>query len=326
MSYHPHHLSDILTFSKCEQLWEFTSHHRRNLQPQILPYPLFLGIAAHIYFEHLNRDPSLALEKYLNQELESSRYYVSTGYDVHNMFHSYDLLDRYMAWPSENFEVLYTEYPAMFSIYGFPFKTRFDRIIRERSSGVWYIEDLKTTSNIDKSMRNILYNDLQAHMLHYAFQENFKEEQFGGTIYTFLNSRPYKYAKILDNGMLSQDLSIWSYDLVYLEQAAHLHGVSQEEVKPFYKDILNMLRPNRNEFLQRMTFIPNKIRQENALRVITKQAARMRMLMNGVDALPTGMGIYGMCDSCPFFNPCYASREGRTPDLNDYKYREGYIR
>ena len=175
-------------------------------------------------------------------------------------------------------------------------------------------------------MRTILYNDLQAHMLHYAFQENFEVEKFGGTIYTFLNSKPYDYAKLLSNGMLSQDLSLWSHDFAYLEQAATHHGVSEEEVKPFYKDILNMLRPNRNEFLQRMKFIPNNIRQENALRVIAKQATRMKLLMNGVDALPTGMGIYGMCDGCPFFNPCYAAREAKTPDLSDYNYREGYIR
>ena len=321
-----HHLSDLDTFARCEQLWEFTSHHRLNLQPNILPYPLFLGIAAHYYYEYFRNDPIKAVLRYEQTQPGSVEAYGSQIEKLEKIFGTYRLLDPVTPFPSKCFEVVGTEYIVDFEIYGIPFQTRFDRVLQDWT-GQYFIEDLKTTSNIGSMQSKLMFHDLQRYMLQFAFRQKWPNRDFGGTIYTLLQSKPAETPKWLTSGLFSTDQSLHSNDLDFIRHAMEYHQVGRDEIKFIYKDFIKQLQHNRSEFLYRMLLPPvARANEEMMLRTIASKANRIEAVTKFRDMLPTGLHLYGQCANCPFFNPCLQRRQGNNPDLSSYPTREGYIR
>lgn len=322
-----HHLSDLMVFARCEKEWEYSSHWKQNRQPAIIPYPLFFGIAAHYYYEHMHEGWAAgkqAVMDYQDRNPASLAHHGPLEDIIDKIFWHVQMLSPKVS----EYEVITREEVCDFYIGSVPSQTRFDRIVRNKLSGVWYIEDLKTTKHPERLLTKLQFNDLQRHMLQYAFCQKYPDREFGGTIYTIVNSKPPDNLTPLKSGMLSKDLSIHASDLWFWHKAARYHKITKAEVYPFYKDVIDHLKGKRGEFLTRTLVRPDLPRQRNAIQTIDILAAKAHMFLEeyGVATLPTGLAVYGQCDNCPFFQPCFAERAGEKASLVDFPVREGYIR
>jgi len=218
---HEIHITDVKTFKSCRRRWDWSSHHRRNLEPLFTPIHFVVGKAVHFalatYYEtgELPLDVfTVYMDKYIGglkdvwpEEMAKLVESVNT---CKGMLENYVYWVRSTEQPDARWEVVATEQPLDdvelpgLEGSGLYYTGVLDQIIRDRETGELWIREFKTAGRDPNA--DWLELDDQNSMYAWAAQKMLGR-QVVGIQYRFLLKRFPTKPPRLKNGSLSKAIN-----------------------------------------------------------------------------------------------------------------------
>lgn len=326
------HNSDVATFKKCRQQWDFVSPLRSNLEPlrekPALPFGTAIHAALAAYYDpSTDRDPGPAWEAFVTS---IAGYWNSISLDhTDEEVIEYreaevlgtEMLKHYFGWaPQEDdFTVVWVEraftIPILDGKAVYSFKP--DGLVKDKKDNYWLLEH-KTAKYLPENTEYLMMDDQAGRYLWGCEQVlGFRPE---GVIYNFLRKKAPQVPRVLKDGFLSKDKRIDTTHAMALQGIKDWH---EGEVPAAYNEFLQHLLLKGNRF-----FLREKVRRnEHEIALIGKslEAEASDMLSDPyIYRTPNQFN----CGYCSFVGPCLARWEGaayQTMLEGNYRLRSGNV-
>lgn len=203
------------------------------------------------------------------------------------------------------------------------FAGRLDGLVRRKDTGQVYIREDKTTRAIPSRVR-LLANEYQPTAYSYAVRLMFPElaEKFSGVMYTLISKRVPKMPKVLQNGMLSQDVKDQSFEsFVRAIKVHHGEAATDDFMAAHYgATILALYRSGNsgNTFFERHVINRTDVAISQWQEYMTNFA--MNMLSEDLPTYPTP-GYH--CSYCFMSEPCI-SFQNHGQEITDMILQDNY--
>lgn len=332
--------SDMESFKKCRQAWDFASPLRRGLSPKVASRALQLGTVVHMLLEvYYSPTTNRAyMVDALNTRLRSIREeeiarITALGLDAGQEHEARQqltqvlgkaaaIMTHYRVWARENdaqwislaseqtFNIPVTlPTGEVVSVLG-----TFDTVFEARTSNTIWINDFKVTgASLDWYTQYVSFFSAQARTYVWAAQKLYPDKRIGGVMFTLLKNDPPRKPALLKNGGLSKakhQATTWEL----YRQAAQELGLAPEE----YSSMEEVLK--HNSFVRRIqvAFHAGEIEAfDRHLKVIAQE-----MLDPQVEVYPSP-DFFG-CQRCAFKEPCRSSQQQNTTAM-EYLLNLGYV-
>lgn len=315
------HNTDVVSFKKCRQSWQWSSPLLGNLEPTRTPDPLSFGTAIHAglesYYSGQSEEEVLGS---FSGTLYSEVYFEGWGDEDEAAFEDnkekgLGILRHYMTWAPNNddFEVVWVEKPYVIPLIdGYDYGFKPDGLVKDKHGRYWILEH-KTAAKIYDHYDHLLTDD-QAGRYLWGLQEA-EGIKLEGIIYTFIRKDAPKPLKVLKNGFFSMDKrQNTTYDIAKAQITQKFGKVPES-----YDDFLEYLRIG-NKFFHREPVRRNQTE-------ITLIGASLKV---EVEEMVNAPKIYRSpsqwnCSTCPFLNACVEKWSGNDPILileGNFRQRE----
>lgn len=329
------HITDMQTFNLCRRQWAWSSLLRRGLQPSKLPEPLFLGQAVHQAMEAGYKE-SVGSTMAFDREAAIQHYqlWVDSQMDRINKFSGplwaeyrteleqmitlgSAMVNHYGMWSrhlDNRFAMLGTEEMFQVALPGtrdLSYAGRFDGLIQDKSNGLIYILEFKTSKYSSDSQLAGVFRSMQCAAYIWAARQVF-DQSVVGVLYRILVKKMPDIPYYTKQGRFSYNKSQkLTEDWIYfcLEVMAHQMAESSgadwtvlfQELEADAGDLLNMARTKPNEFFIQRT-MPKSTRQiEDTIRAVAEIGKLMADKHTpGIDCPMSGWH----CNMCKFQDPC----------------------
>jgi len=342
------HISDVRSYKACRYKWNFSSHLKRNLEPNVPYVPFFTGRAVHHCLQQMYRNhgdvttliPSL--DQFIDKETKTwtqpimlpeleminEQRELMVGMFTHYALWRYTHSKETSPWLDQNLNFVSLEMPFKdIEIPGLPgatFAGRFDGLVEDNKGKFWIWEN-KTARSISELQKS-LANDEQSGLYTYAASKVFGRP-VEGVLYNIMRKKLPTTPKILKSGELSKDKSVdTSWEWYKQTVDSTYPQMSQDDKEDLFGEFIQQLQDDpKKQFFAR---IPVKKSQATLDQLIDQLAATAREMIDPRTAIYPAPGVIN-CNWCLFRNPCIAMsrrqfHEAEQMLADDYRIRINY--
>lgn len=300
-----------------------------QLQPLTRPMHMVLGVIVHRALElYYQRGTSVkdALDQAIEEDKQqyASRMLESEMLEYQEMTSTaWRVLRGYVEWVADtgaddHLTVLEVESTFELPMANFTLAGRWDGIVRDRTNGMIYILEHKTTSRMEITEAGVLW-DIQPYVYAYA-AEQVLGERVGGIIYNMLSTNDPYDIPILSNGMPSRAVrsKIRTTEQAYRDailKCARDVGIDPKRALESYQKELEYVREHTSQYYQRLVIPRHDTLIHNTVSQVLRAAQQMRdtMLQAQGGIIPDPYRDRFKCVYCLVREACLAADMGEDP-------------